>query len=312
MNLKQLEYFVRVAELGSFSKAARVLDIAQPALSRQVRALEADLRETLLLRDGRGVRMTPGGQRLFEHGVAILQQVARAREELDASRDEPSGHIVVGMPPSLARLLTVPLIEAFGQRLPRARLALVEGLSAHIAEWVATGRVDVALLYDPEPLAELDTLPLHEEALALVEPAGGPTARATTAPTVTLRELARQPLVVPERAHTFRRRLESQAAQAGVKLHIAWEVSSVPCIIDLVCAGHGCAVLTPSAVATSPRRTELRVRPIVEPPLRTVLSLATSARRRPTPLVTRVLALLRELARVANGGESPQPAERAR
>ncbi len=112
---------------------------------------------------------------------------------------------------------------------------------------------------------------------------------------------------MPERAHTFRRRLEAQAAQAGVRLTIAWEVSSVPCIIDLVCAGHGSAVLTPSAVAASPRRTELRVRPIVEPPLRTVLSLATSARRRPTPLVTRVLALLRELARSGNGEMLPDP-----
>jgi len=307
MNLKQLEYFVRVAELGSFSKASRVLGVAQPALSRQVRALEADLRETLLLRDGRGVQMTPGGLRLFEHAVGILQQVARARDELDASRDEPSGHVVVGMPPSVARRLTLPLIEAFGQRLPRARLAVVEGLSAHIAEWVVTGRVDVALLFDPEPLAELETLPLHEEALALVEPVGSPAALGAVAPTVTLRELARQPLVVPERAHTFRRRLEAQAAQAGVKLVIAWEVSSVPCIIDLVCAGHGSAVLTPSAVAGSPRRTELRVRPIVEPALRTVLSLVTSARRRPTPLVTRVIALLRELARPGEGDARPGP-----
>ena len=304
MNLKQLEYFVRVAELGSFSKAARVLGVAQPALSRQVRALEADLRETLLLRDGRGVRMTPGGQRLFEHGVAILQAVARARDELDASRDEPSGRIVVGMPPSVARQLTLPLIEAFGQRLPRARLAVVEGLSAHIAEWVAPGRVDVALLSDPEPLAELETLPLHEEALALVEAAGSG-APGAGPPTVTLRELARQPLVVPERAHTFRRRLEAQATQAGVRLAIAWEVSSVPSIIDLVCAGHGAAVLTPSAVAGSPRRSELRVRPIVEPVLSTVLSLATSARRRPTPLVTRVIALLRELAYAASGEGPP-------
>ena len=201
--------------------------------------------KTLLLRDGRGVRMTPGGQRLFEHGVGILQQVARARDDIDASRNEPSGRIVVGMPPSVARRLTLPLIEAFGQRLPRARLAVVEGLSAHIAEWVATGRVDVALLYDPEPQVEIETLPLHEEALALVEPVHKQSGEAS-APTVTLRELARLPLVMPERAHTFRRRLEAQAAQAGVKLSIAWEVSSVPSIIELVCAHVGDVGLGPA------------------------------------------------------------------
>ena len=82
MNLKQLEYFVHVAELGSFSKASLVLDIAQPALSRQVRALETDLRETLLIRNGRGVTLTEAGQRLFEHGTAILQSVAQARDDM--------------------------------------------------------------------------------------------------------------------------------------------------------------------------------------------------------------------------------------
>ena len=294
MNLKQLEYFVRVAELGSFSKASRVLGIAQPALSRQVRALETDLRESLLLRDGRGVRMTEAGQRLFEHSVGILQLVSRAREDIGASRDEPSGRIVVGMPPSLARRLTLPLVEAFEARLPRARLAIVEGLSAHIAEWTVTGRVDVGVLYDPEPQPGLETMPLFDEPLALIERAGARARRADA--TVPLRELSRVPLILPERAHTFRKLLETQAAHAGIKLDIAWEVSGVPIIVDLVCAGHGCAVLTPNAVSAWPRGAELVVRPIVEPALRTVLSIATSSRRRPTPLGTRVIALLRELA----------------
>ncbi len=86
MNLRQLESFVRVAELGSFSKAARLVGIAQPALSRQVRLLETDLRESLLLRNGRGVSLTPAGRRLFEHGVQILQQVTQARARQRRSR----------------------------------------------------------------------------------------------------------------------------------------------------------------------------------------------------------------------------------
>jgi len=121
MNLEQLEYFVHVAELGSFSKAALVLDIAQPALSRQVRALETDLRETLPLRNGRGVQLTEAGRRLFEHSVGVLQMVSRAREDMGASRDEPVGRIVIGLPPSMGRQLTLPPIDAFRQQLPRAR-----------------------------------------------------------------------------------------------------------------------------------------------------------------------------------------------
>ena len=145
MNLQQIETFVRVAEAGSFSKAAVLLDMAQPALSRQVRALETELRETLLIRTGRGVQPTDAGRRLLEHGHAILQRVALAKEDLGALRDEPVGRITVGLPPSMARCLTLPLIEAFARTMPKARLALVEGFSVNIAEWLATGRIDLGL-----------------------------------------------------------------------------------------------------------------------------------------------------------------------
>ncbi len=303
MNLKQLETFVRVAELGSFSKASRVLGVAQPALSRQVRALETDLRETLLLRDGRGVRMTEAGQRLFEHGVGILQLVAQAREDLDASRDEPTGRVVVGLPPSIGRRLALPLIETFKRELPRARLAIVEGLSTHIAEWIATGRVDVGLLHNPEPQAQLETTPVLEEPLGLVSPAcrsGRSGRRARPAP-VPLRELGAYPLVVPERSHAIRRLLETHAARAGIKLATAWEVSAVPAIIDLVAAGHGHAVLTASAVAESGQASRLVFHPIVEPPLATQLALAVSATRRPTPLVRQLMQRLPVLARQVSG-----------
>ena len=150
MNFKQLQSFVHVAELGSFSKAALVLDIAQPALSRQVRALEIDLRETLLLRNGRGVVLTEAGQRLYEHGVNILQALAQAESDMGANRDAPVGRITIGLPPSLGRQLTLPLIDGFQRRLPLARLAIVEGLSSHIGEWISSGRVDLGLLYNPE------------------------------------------------------------------------------------------------------------------------------------------------------------------
>jgi LysR family nitrogen assimilation transcriptional regulator len=293
MNLKQLEYFVHVAELGSFSKAALVLNIAQPALSRQVRALELDLRETLLLRNGRGVVLTEAGRRLFEHGVGILQQVAQAREDMGASRDEPVGRITIGLPPTIGRQLTLPLVEAFRRRLPRARLSIVEGLSTHIVEWITTGRVDVGLLYNPEAQPALEIRPVLEERLCLVERAGP---AATRAP-LPLRELTDHALVLPERLHVVRRQLETQAALAGITLDIVWEVSSVPAIIDLVCAGHGHAVLTASAVAASGRADLLNARPLVEPSLPSVLCLATSARQRPTPLTRQATALLAELAR---------------
>jgi LysR family nitrogen assimilation transcriptional regulator len=294
MNLRQLETFVRVAELGSFSQAARVLGIAQPALSRQVRALETDLRETLLVRNGRGVALTEAGRRLFDHGVAMLQLAAAARDDLAGQRDAPTGRVVIGLPPSLSRALTLPLIDAFRRELPRARLAIVEGLSAHVGEWLATGRVDLGLLHNPSPQAELEIAPLREEALQLVSARGGARAKAVGAP-LPLAELATRTLVLPERSHAIRKLLDTHATLAGIRLDIAWEVSSIPAIIDLVIAGYGHAVLTASMVAASDRAGALQLRPLAEPPLATVLCLARPAHKRPTALQQRAAGLLREL-----------------
>lgn len=307
MNFKQLEYFVHVAELGSFSKAALVLNIAQPALSRQVRALEVDLRDTLLLRNGRGVVLTEAGQRLYEHGVDILQALALAQQDMGASRDAPVGRITIGLPPSVGRQLTLPLIDGFTHRLPLARLAIVEGLSSHISEWISSGRVDLGLLYNPEALPALEITPVIEEALCLVSPAAFPpaadptpgsapdTARRTAV--LPLRELPNWPLIVPERNHAIRKLLETQAVLAGIKLNIAWEVSSIAAIIDLVCAGYGHAVLHASAVAASGRAGQLHARPLVQPNLNSMLCLAVSAHKRSTPLMRQATRLLTELVR---------------
>jgi len=296
MNLKQLEYFVHVAELGSFSKAAVVLDIAQPALSRQVRGLETELHQQLFLRNGRGVALTDAGKRLFDHSVAVLQLMAHAREDLGASRDEPVGRVTIGLPPSIGRQLTLPLIDRFKKQLPAARLAIVEGLSTHIVEWVTTGRIDIGLVYNPEAQAGLEITPLLQEPLGLVSRAAKGKKKPAALP-LPMKELPRYPLIVPERVHAMRRLLETQAALAGIKLDIAWEVSSVPSIIDLVCAGYGHAVLTASGVAASARAGELVVRRLTDPAPVSVLCLAVSAHKRPTPLALQAMRLLTELVR---------------
>jgi LysR family transcriptional regulator, nitrogen assimilation regulatory protein len=300
MNLKQLEYFVQVAELGSFSKAAVVLDIAQPALSRQVRGLETALHQQLFLRNGRGVALTDAGKRLFDHSVAVLQLVAHAREDLGASRDAPVGRVTIGLPPSIGRQLTLPLIDRFKKQLPAARLAIVEGLSTHIVEWVTSGRVDVGLVYNPEAQPGLEITPLLQEPLGLVSRADkGKRRRA--APPLPMKELPRYPLIVPERVHAMRRLLETQAALAGIKLDIAWEVSSVPSIIDLVCAGYGHAVLAASGVAASARSGELVMRRLIDPAPVSVLCLTISAHKRPTPLTQHTIRLLTALVRELPG-----------
>lgn len=295
LNLKQLEYFVRVAELGSFSKAAMVLDIAQPALSRQVRLLETDLRITLLNRTGRGVALTEAGSRLFDHAVGILQSVERAAEDLESARGEPAGRIVIGLPPSIGRRLILPLVERFRATLPKARLAVVEGLSTHVTEWIATGRVDLGLVHNPEPNPAIEVSRLLDEPLGLVGPAGD------FPPTLRWAELGACPLILPERTHAMRKLLETQAAFAGVRLKVVMEVSSIPSILDLVAAGYGHAVLTETALASWRRAGAFSLRRLVDPAVTSTLFMAVSAHKPITPLGRRAMALLQDLVKAEIG-----------
>jgi len=290
MKLNQLETFVHVAKHGSFSKAALVLGVAQPALSRQVRALETELREVLLLRHGRGIALTDAGQRLLAHCQDILGMVAQAKTDMLTQRDEPSGKIVIAIPPTLARQYTLDIIQGFRQDMPKARLAVVEGFSTVLTEWLLTGRVDLALVHNPDPLPALDITPLRAEPFRLISPAN-----AAPGQTVSLQQLAQIDLIMPQRGNTFRTQVESAAAMAGVPLHIRWEVSSVPTILDLVAAGIGHAVLSANAVHAT-RQTQLfAVTPFSDADIASMLCLVSLANKRPGPLMLRTATLLRTL-----------------
>jgi LysR family nitrogen assimilation transcriptional regulator len=150
------------------------------------------------------------------------------------------------------------------------------------------------LLMNPQPHAALEIMPVCDEALCLVGPADPE--RMAEQP-VSFAELAGFPLILPEHSHAVRKLLDSQAALGGVKLQIAWEMSSIQSILDLVRNGYGYAVLARTAVASCGQPTAFALRPIVEPHLTSTLCLATSAHKQLTPLVRHVQQLLRELIR---------------
>lgn len=277
MDLKQIEYFVRVAELGGFTRAAAALGIAQPALSRQVRLLEVELRQNLLARDGRGAVPTEAGRLLLAHGRGILHQVERAREELGRVRGALAGRVAIGLPPSLARLLTVPLTRVFRARMPEATLSISEGLSTAMQEALVNGRLDIAVLYNARPSTELDIRALQQEDLFLVQTRGASRQRAPAA--ITLRALADLPLVIPSRPNAIRMQVESEMATIGCRPRVALEIDGVSAILDLVADGAGSAVLSRHAVASSVKPSQYVLRAIRSPALRTQIALATSAQR---------------------------------
>ncbi len=294
MDLKQLEYFVRVAELGSFTRAAQQLQIAQPALSRQVRLLEVELRQNLLLRNGRGALPTEAGKMLLEHGRGILHQVERAKEELGRARGGLSGRVAVGMPTSVAKALAVAITREFRSRMPQATIAISEGLSVAMQEALLNGRLDIALLYNAMPTPELELTPLLEEALFLVQPtAKKPTVNSVSTaakkskPTkFPLSELAALPLVIPTRPNAIRNLVETELGKIALKPTIALEIDGVAAILELVADGAGSAVLPQSAVLSASAMQRFEVRQIAG--LNSRLSLATSALR-PITLTQRAM-----------------------
>ena len=297
MDLKQLEYFVRVAELGSFTRAAQALNVAQPALSRQVRLLEVELRQNLLVRNGRGATPTQAGQLLLEHGRGILHQVERAQEELGRVRSGLSGRVALGMPPSVARVLTVPLTRAFRQRMPEAQLSISEGLSTAMQENLQNGRLDIAVLYNPNPVAGIEHTPLVREELLLVQPRPPGLQEDPPPPPIPLREVALLPLVIPTRPNAIRMHVESEMAAIGCRPHIALEIDGVSAILDLVADGAGCAILSRNAVMRSVRPSAFAVRPVSEPALTIALTTAVSSLRPTTLTQQATLALITEVAK---------------
>jgi LysR family nitrogen assimilation transcriptional regulator len=292
MDIKKLDYFVHVADLGSFTKAATQLSIAQSALSHQVRHLEIELKQTLLYRNGRGVTPTDAGRRLLAHARGILMQIRRARDEITESRDAMVGHVILGLPPTIARHLTVPLVKSFRNSFPEGTFGVVEALSASVMERLMEGRVDIGLVYNPAPLPTVEIRPLHEQQLLLISSKAAGKHRSRKS--VQLRDLPRYPLILPGRMNANRMLIEAQLAHLGLKPQIEFEIDGIASVLDLVHEGYGHAVLPLSSLIGHAFRRSFTARPIVRPKLSIPLSLVTSAQRPITPLARETLSLIQK------------------
>jgi len=297
MDLKKLDYFVHVADLRSFTRAASVLSIAQSALSHQVRQLEIELDQALLYRNGRGVTLTEAGRRLLAHARGILMQVHRARDELTEARDAMVGHVTLGMPSSIARLLTVPLVKSFRTAFPKGRLGIVEALSIPVVEWLVEGRLDIGLVYNPAPQPSVEIRPLHAHELYLIS--SRPPGKNPQRKTVQLRDLPRYPLIIPSRTNANRILIESQLALLGLKPQIEFEIDGIASILDIVYEGFGHAVLPLNSPRGHTFGRRFVARPIVGPKLNTRPALVTCAHRSAIPLARETLSLIQKMASCA-------------
>lgn len=240
MTLRQLRYFLRVAELQSFTRAASLLHVAQSALSRQIHGLEKDLGVALLQRLDRGVVLTEAGVLFHRRVAALLEDLERARDEVTANADVPSGRLAFGLPPSMFELVTVPLLATYRSRYPGVLLRVNEGISADLHELVLAGRLDAAVVASTEGLERLESRLLLQEHLWVVGAAG---TRLDERGPLPLERVATLPLVVTGQRNALRIVLESALARAGLACEVACESNSARVSLELAAAGAGWAVL---------------------------------------------------------------------
>ncbi|MCW2239907.1 LysR family transcriptional regulator [Azospirillum canadense] len=283
MDFRQLGNFLHVAELQSLSRAASVLRVAQPALSRQIKSLEEELGVQLLQRHGWGVTPTPAGRVLMEHARRVLKEVGAARDAVQAYQMEPSGTVTFGTPTSLGSVMLPGLAARFRRQAPKVRLHLVEGFSASIHEWVLSGRLDLAVLYETKTMGSLATTPLLEESMVLLGPAGrfGPGSEVGLAE-LDLAEVAGLGLILPARPHRLRLLVDQAFAERDLASEPILEVDALPALIELVRMGEGCTLLPFSCVSALMEEGRLSAAAVV-PAIRRSLVLARPPDRIPTP-----------------------------
>lgn len=292
MDLKQLEYFVRVADLGSFTKASLVLSVAQPALSKQVRRLEVEFRQALFNRTGRGITLTDEGKVFLEYARAIIEQVERARSALNSTRSSPVGQVVIATPAITGRTLATGFIKAFRERFPRASLEIIEEHSRVIQEWLFMGRIDIGILYDPPASPLLEIMPLKSHELSLFSLASN--APFPKGKPVQFRELAKVPLILPSRPHSIRTMVETQAAKTGVELNVVLQVEGAAFILELIRLGNGCTILPDFSLTRTAFAKQIQLNEIVAPRLKRTLKIALSLQHPVSHLTRRTVELLRE------------------
>lgn len=296
MDIRQLRYFVAIAEHGSFSRAAEFLHVAQPALSLHVRNMEAALGTPLLFRSPRGVVPTEAGVILLHHARTVLDQITVAEEEIRGHRNDPAGEVRLGLPGTIAEILAVPLITAVHARYPKIRLRIAEAMSGFVLEWMQEGRIDLAVLYAQAAEHGISTEALLEESLLFfgppalaarnrLPPAGEPIRFAT---------VTQQPLILPAKGHGLRELLNRQALSAAKQLEPVIEVDSYNNIKSLVIEGLGFSVLPENAIASDAAQGRLLSWPIAAPAIRRTVHLAHSRDRFMTNAVTAVRDLARE------------------
>lgn len=304
MDLRQLRNFNRIVELGSITAAADDLNIAQPALSRQVKALEDELGLPLLRRHGRGVVPTEEGIRLARRAHSILEDVDGLQSDITGQNRALVGTVTLGLPPTVAEILATHMIERTMQAHPQVKLRIVSGFSGHVQDWLIRGKVDLGVAYQGQTSPHLSAHPIIIEQLFLIQPADMSAGRDGVP--IDAQEALSLPLILPNPEHGLRGRIEAIAQDRMIDLNVVLEIDILPTMLAFVERGLGATILPLVSVIDHVRAGRLIARPIVRRTIDRKLVLMTALNRPGSRLITAMAEFLTdEVHQLVTSGNWP-------
>ncbi len=277
MNQRQVQLFLALAGHGSLTRGAAAMGSSQPAASRMLRDLEADLGTRLFHRTGRGVNLTAAGETFLGYAQTLVETAAQAREALASHGGPAAGRVALAVTPMVGQAVTGRLLSAVAAAHPRLEVQVLEGNTAAIVNWLSSGQADLAVAYiPPAQLRDIATSEaLFAEPLCLVShgDADGPDCA------IAFSALSGLPLALPTRTSGLRRHLDAMARLHRVTLHIQHEVDAFSTILGLVAAGQAFSIMPRLALAALAIDDSYHFRAIAEPRIQAHLSVHVTKQR---------------------------------
>lgn len=296
MDFKQLKALVTVVEAGSVTRAAELLHLVQPAVTRQIRALEHELGVPLFERTRQGMRPTPAGVSMADRARRALTELERARAELAPTPGVVTGIVTVGLLESTADLLAEPVVSAVLRDHPGIELRILSAYSGHLQQWLDDGDLDLSLLYNLASTPSVNVTPLLRERLWAVAP---PDDDLHADRPVPFAEIAAHPIVMPAAGHALRSLIDTAANRAGIELTSVVQTNSMRLQKHLVVGGHGWTILPGVGIAADVASGRLSAAPLDEPEVRRSIVLGTPRTGRVAPAVEVVARELHRQVRMA-------------
>ncbi len=294
MDFKQLKALVTVAEVGSVTRAAELLHLVQPAVTRQIRTLETELGVELFERTRYGMRPTEAGATMAERAARALRELERAQAEIRPDPQAVRGIVSVGLLESTADLLTGALVDAMVRSHPGIELRIVTGYSGHLQRWLDDSDVDLSLLYNLTGTPSLNVVPLAREQLWAVAP---PDVGLRADCPVPLREFATHRVVMPTPGHGLRVLIDAAARRREVTFDMSVQTNSMRQQMRLMLAGHGWTILPAVGIADEVAAGLVSAAPLCEPEIRRMLVLGMPRPGRMPPASEAVAQELTRLVR---------------